>query len=405
MNVAADIVEPSKADILTHLTALFHPRYELPADTWFEIVWGEPADSGTLSNSEHFTPAQLEAATEFALGKNKAGNNVYVSPGLRKGAAAGKSNRANTTNFAVSRFAWAEFDQAGDAERIEAISKETGLKPNTVIITGRTPHLRAHLYFLLDKAVTDVAELKAANEGLQRLLNSDPAVTDPIRIMRLGGTLNYPPPKKVARGYVIERVQLHRPPAPEYTAVHLTALGSGGGADEKNESDRKAGRTPDEIIALLERTKIDGHWHNHMLKAIASMIGKGWTDEAIRVACHPYCEDGAADRELAPMIEGARKKGWGEGKKTDESSVDEYALPDFAPASPELIARLNARFFLIVEGTGTVVEIIRQEQGALELNDYTPEGFRLKYCNKFVKIERDDQKEDKDKWITLAKYF
>ena len=123
------------------------------------------------------------------------------------------------------------------------------------------------------------------------------------------------------------------------------------------------------------------------------------SDDAIYVAFHAYDKDkpnkDEIKQKMVKMIAGARAKGWGE--PTD----DESGLPNFAHDSKELIAKLNARFFLIVEGSGTVVEIILQGQGVLEFIDYSPEGFRLKYCNRFVKI----QKADKEEWITLAKYF
>src|SRR4051794_27806856 len=38
------------------------------------------------------------------------------------------------------------------------------------------------------------------------------------------------------------------------------------------------------------------------------MIGKGWTDFQIRMACAPYCDDKADDQDLDPLIDGGRKK-------------------------------------------------------------------------------------------------
>ena len=265
-----DDIAPNKEDIFQHLEALFNPRYELPADLWFEIVWGEPVDDGALSNSAHFTPTQLREAADFAFEKSKAGNNVYVSPGLRKGIAAGKNNRANATNFAQSNWSWAEFDEAGDAERVQKISDEKGLKPDTVVMTGRTSHIRAHLYFRLDKAVTSIDELKAANTGLQTLLGTDPAVKDVVRILRLAGTVNYPPPKKVKRGYIHEVVRLRRPPGLDYAAAHLAGLGATNGKD----NNIKPEHNREEIIAKLELLKVPGQAHNARLSAVAWMIGK-----------------------------------------------------------------------------------------------------------------------------------
>jgi hypothetical protein len=298
-------VSPNKDTIFEHLEALFHPRYGLPVDTWFEIVWGEPVDGGALSNSEHFAPTQLREAAEFAFEKSKAGNNVYVSPGLRIGIAAGKNNRANSTNFARSNWAWAEFDGEGDELRVKGILEENGLKPDTLTLTGAVPWKRIHLYFRMENAVTSVDELKTANVGLQELLVTDPAVTDPIRIMRLGGTINYPSPKKATRGYISEVVRIHRPPGLDYTTEYLKSLGGG----NSNDNAKRAAYTEDELAEFLKQLKVDGKAHNARLKAVGSMIGKGWSDDAIHIAFRPYDkEDPATKKKLTKMIADLRRK-------------------------------------------------------------------------------------------------
>ena len=68
---------------------------------------------------------------------------------------------------------------------------EKGLSPRIVIKTGDTPCRRAQLYFALDKGVRSVEELKAANMALQALFRAD-AVSDPIRVLRLAGTMLIP---------------------------------------------------------------------------------------------------------------------------------------------------------------------------------------------------------------------
>jgi hypothetical protein len=68
------------------------------------------------------------------------------------------------------------------------------------------------------------------------------------------------------------------------------------------------GGTDNEIIALLEASRIEGQWHASVRDAIASMIGRGWSDLQIRLASAAYCKDGAGDPDLGPLIDGARKK-------------------------------------------------------------------------------------------------
>ena len=137
---------------------------------------------------------------------------------------------------------------------------EIGLRPNIVVNTGAIPHRRAHLYFRLTPHATDVADLQAVNAALADRLGTD-AVHDPIRILRLAGTINFPPPKKGERGYVVELTTLVVHGAKAAGASKLLALcgpttarngAKGTGRNGKGTGETGASRTPDEIIALLE---------------------------------------------------------------------------------------------------------------------------------------------------------
>ena len=61
-----------------------------------------------------------------------------------------------------------------------------------------------------------------------------------------------------------------------------------------------------------------------MLKAIASMIGRGWPNNLIRLLCAPYCEGKFNDADLDDMIDRAREK-W---HKPDEEAIEPNADPD-----------------------------------------------------------------------------
>jgi hypothetical protein len=209
--------------------------------------------------------------------------------------------------------AFAEYDAAGDDKRINGLLEANNLTPAIVVTTGTVPHARRHLYFKLDGAVTP-DQLKAANAALKALLGSDD-IQNPDRVLRLAGTVSYPSPDKQERGYVAELVTLQtRPTAPAYKIDALIGLGGGGG--ESNNNFTKHGKTTSlfkfahedsEIEDLLKASQVK-NWHNNMLKAIASMIGRGWTDFQIRMVCAPYCTGGAGDPDLAPMIDDGREK-------------------------------------------------------------------------------------------------
>ena len=311
-----ETLRPNKADIDLHLFALFSPNFAAAyPDSWIEIAYASPGAGGKPDKAKQFSAFDVAAAAEFAEAKNKAGYNVYVGVALRRGETSSKSNgRGSGENVLSASHAWAEFDNDGEAARIDAILKEKNLPTSMTVVTGQTPHLRAHLYFKLADPVTP-EELKRANTALKTLLGSDD-VQNPDRVMRLAGTVNYPTKTKLARGYVAELVALRiRKGAPAYAIEHLIRLCNN--HSDAGSFDTRSGRSDDELEALLEASRMQGNWHNSVRDAIATMIGRGWSDSAIRFACKPFCRDGYGDHDLDDLIDRARKK-W---NKADEEAV------------------------------------------------------------------------------------
>jgi AAA domain-containing protein len=324
---------PNRADIDLHLFALFSPTFaeEYP-DAWIEIAYANPEVGGKPDKAKHFSAFDLPAAAQFAETKNKAGHNVYVGVALRRGETPSKSNgRARGENALSASHAWAEFDKPGDGDRIDAILRGKNLPTAMTVVTGRKPQLRAHLYFkLADRATPE--ELKKANTALKTLLGSDD-VQNPDRVMRLAGTVSYPPKTKRERGYVAELVTLHaRKGARAYTIEHLTSLAPrpSEGAGFKP----RPGRSDEELEVLLEASRVDGQWHNSMRDAIATMIGRGWSDSAIRLGCKPYCRDGYGDHDLDDMIDRGRKKWNKPDAETNPDQNDEFGKQANPPGIP-----------------------------------------------------------------------
>ena len=317
---------PNRAHINEHLYALFAPEFvkDYP-DAWIEIAFADMAGNGKPDAAEHFSPFDLQKAVDFAEAKNRDGFNIYVGPALRHGNTGLKSNgRSSGANFLASAYAWADFDGEGDYSRINDVLEKKNLPVSKIVMTGRTPHERGHPYFKINgKATKD--QLRDINTGLKKLLNTD-HVEDPCRVMRLAGTVSYPPPDKVARGYIAELVTLHiRKNMPAYTVGQLLALAGADTGDTSNlfGFNTRPGRRDDELIATLEASRIKGKWHNSIRDAIATMIGRGWSDTAIRLVCAPYCKGEFGDRDLDLLIDGARTK-W---RKPDEEPAAQSAGP------------------------------------------------------------------------------
>jgi hypothetical protein len=308
-------LKPNIAEISAHLHALFSPGFAHRwPDAQIEVVYGPPS---VFTGSRWFSAFDLKTIIDFAELRNTYGDNVYIGAALRKGPVPEKG-RANVHNFLAASCAYAEFDGAGDAKRIGAIMKEQRLEPAFIVTTGTTPCLRGHLYFRIKGGITDAVTLKEINSRLRDLFGSDD-VTDAIRIMRLGGCINYPTEKKRERGYVAELVTVEIAQQPrEYSVEELIALRPTqlqqhgrydfNGAPRQSSLGIKYARSDDDVSELLQKSRTPGHWHNSIRNAIATMVGRGWSDDSIRFSCAPYCDGGKDDPSLDPLIDGARKK-------------------------------------------------------------------------------------------------
>jgi len=146
--------------------------------------------------------------------------------------------------------------------------------------------------------------------------------------MRLAGTINYPTAKKQARGYVAELVTLqHKRDARAFSSEELIGLsGKSSRFGDYFDFNSKSGRTDDELLEKLEASRSPGKWHNSIRDAIATMIGRGWSDPAIKLACAPYCQGGANDPDLVPLIDGARGR-W--NKPNEERAGHRSTKPRF----------------------------------------------------------------------------
>jgi Protein of unknown function (DUF3987) len=112
------------------------------------------------------------------------------------------------------------------------------------------------------------------------------------------------------------------------------AIGKSGGRLESNPftdygDSLGSGRTDDELKNKLDATRKPHQWHLNMLEAIATMIGRDWSDFAIKLACAPYCRDGADDPDLLEKISSGRKK-WNKPNPDAQSSpvVDAKDWPE-----------------------------------------------------------------------------
>ncbi|OKO75122.1 hypothetical protein AC629_34355 [Bradyrhizobium sp. NAS80.1] len=310
----ASQLAPNEAAIGTFMYALFAPDivHQHP-DAWIEIVYIKP---GEPIKWRFFSAHDLKPIIDHVVHMNGLGHNCYVGAALRHGNKPPKG-RASKEHFCAARVSWIDCDNAGDYERVVAISKREQLRPALVVQTGSKPHWRGQIHFLNSEPLTNPKDVEDANTALRDLFQSDD-VQNCDRLVRIGGTINYPSEAKRARGYVTEPTTVRIDPnAPSYTVEALCALrpasDSAHNAQTNDEPIAEFGRADgrrrgmDKVRELLASVR-PGHWHIPMRDAVAVMVGLQLTDAVIKMICARYCSGDRDDGDLAKLIETARSK-------------------------------------------------------------------------------------------------
>jgi hypothetical protein len=191
-------LKPDRAVIRRHME-LLAPEGE--GET-LEIAYGQP--EGGPRDAKRFTRDQLDDAVAFAVEKNTEDCNVYLGAASRTH---GGQGRANASEFAGSQNLWADADR--DVAAVEQLLNSHGIEPAFEVQTGSEPELRKHYYCGLNGPRQENGnEVRKGNKALQKLLGTDKAVVNPIQLLRLAGTINYPNASKAGRGYVAELTTL-----------------------------------------------------------------------------------------------------------------------------------------------------------------------------------------------------
>jgi hypothetical protein len=153
-----------------------------------------PSDMTTRVRSRWFPTnlAGLDAATDYAAEWNRKGFNAYVSPNPLRADRPRDGKRASIDDDVVC---WAvHFLDADSTDIVALLDKLStcGFAPAFSVITGTIPSLRLHLYFRLDDFVFDLAAGAMMQRRLAAHFSTDPAVSNPARVMRIAGSVSYP---------------------------------------------------------------------------------------------------------------------------------------------------------------------------------------------------------------------
>lgn len=193
-----NLVRPNPDVIRAHLERLFHRARQEYDGGRCEVAWSDNNYKPNHAATFPITSSGLDQATDEAVKRNLAGSNIYFGANPRKPNTA-PFGRCNGNDVEIAYHQFAEADSEIAADRL----RRAPLPFTWVVTTGRFPHPRPHCYWELEYAIRNMDAWTDQQRSLAIYFDSDPVI-DRARIMRGGGTVNYPTPKKIELGYRVE---------------------------------------------------------------------------------------------------------------------------------------------------------------------------------------------------------
>jgi hypothetical protein len=194
----------SKADMHSFMSKITIPWIKIEDDRGvFEIrCLGE----NRAPNYNFFPTSQISAACDYACSMNELRLNVYmtINPVGAYSKVPGKSSK--DANILRAHYSFADADDAVGAAGLTQLCSK--VQPDIVVVTGLVPYERRHAYWRLHEPCDDLIAWTAVQQTIASKFKTDKTVSNPSRIMRVPGTISFPPERKQARGYIAEIVTL-----------------------------------------------------------------------------------------------------------------------------------------------------------------------------------------------------
>ncbi|GAM99120.1 DNA helicase [alpha proteobacterium U9-1i] len=312
--------------MLEHLRAVFS-RAQGVSDGLIEISWTDARAPHKLNAGELFPLNDLERAAAHAERLNADPNrNVYLSAGLRR-AGTYLHSRGEDVDIDEVTACWADFDNQGALATALQVTEALDLAPNLVTFTGREPHLRGQMWWILDAPSKELATHRLVQRSLAAKLGGDTTVINPSRVMRLIGSVAWP--LKAGRvlemtGVLAEEAVRVAPYKLEEIVAALTAAEAMISADaplfrasakpSATVLDFNGAEPVHDLDSLIARAAEPSQWHRHALLAVAHLLGRGTPPDVVvdmlttRLQQPGYTYP-ATRQEIVVMTEGGIRRG------------------------------------------------------------------------------------------------
>ena len=267
------------------------------------------------ANAARFALKNLDDAVQHAEAMNAAKQNIYmcinpIDPIVDIPA----GQAAKDTDILAALYCFADADTAGAMENILSFA---GPKFTMSIKTGTTPFARGHVYWQLEEPVQNLQAWRDVQKSIAASLQTDAAVVNPSRIMRVAGTVSWPNKKKQDKGYVPELVTMRtefstdRDPV-EFERMMRTFPKTS--TPVASSLDIDLGQQAMDRQMAVQNVLAGDDWHLNMVRLVGSYVNKGLADEEIHAISDSFTLAGYSPedtrREVQKAIDGARAKGW-----------------------------------------------------------------------------------------------
>jgi hypothetical protein len=271
------------------------------------------------TNAARFRLDQIDDAVQHAEAMNAAKANIYmcinaIDPIKAEDIPAGKA--AKDTDIMAAFYCFADADTKGAMENIMSFA---GPKFTMSVKTGTTPFSRGHAYWELEEPCQNMDAWKEVQKSIAASLQTDAAVINPSRIMRVAGTVSWPNKKKQDKGYVPELVTMRTEFSTDRDVQPFERLMRA--FPKKELPNNQVGgieidlgqQAMDRQLAAQSIMAGDD-WHNNIIRLVASYVSKGLSDEEIHAITDSFTMSGYSvddtRQEVQQAINGARDKGW-----------------------------------------------------------------------------------------------
>ena len=300
----SEVIKQFIAQITENWNAVGQPRIEIRS-----------ISTTGSANAARFALKNIDDAVQHAQAMNAAKQNIYmcinpIDPIVDIPA----GQAAKDTDILAALYCFADADTAGAMENILSFA---GPKFTMSIKTGTTPFARGHVYWQLEEPVQNLQAWRDVQKSIAASLQTDAAVVNPSRIMRVAGTVSWPNKKKQDKGYVPELVTMRtefstdRDPV-EFERMMRTFPKTS--TPVASSLDIDLGQQAMDRQMAVQNVLAGDDWHLNMVRLVGSYVNKGLADEEIHAISDSFTLAGYSPedtrREVQKAIDGARAKGW-----------------------------------------------------------------------------------------------